>query len=393
MAVCTGITYNATDDRITIQFVSGDVKGNSFNDPYTLQDIYDTDQDNGWGVFQKYGNVYISDASLYIEGSDTYFGNTEKEVLIFQGSIDDYYTLTILTANIQLESFYMFMDPSVLYGGGRIVSNNISIKDGFFFFKKPVFLEGGSYENVKLRSNKYIGDDGANTFNHVITQATYGLYIRGDSSGSIYGNIKIINSNYGIRLDANYGLIDQIQMNNVNIVNSEKNDIWLRPKNSGNNVGFIDSNINIDSVLIIASYTGNFALNFKSTFKINIADGDGGTATLYDQFGSQVATQTLSGQWALADPVLYAKRYVETDGSSVVENTKTVYEPFKLVVKKDGYDTLEIPNITVTAGEETNVYGEMVRTEVQGENLTHELVEETIEHNITEDTLEHNISE
>jgi len=85
-------------------------------------------------------------------------------------------------------------------------------------------------------------------------------------------------------------------------------------------------------------------------------------------------------------------------GSQFVENTKTVYEPLKLVVEKSGYQTLEIPNIYCTIDgigtlSPTVVEGKMVLVEVTGENLQHFITEDVLEHVITEDKLTHEITD
>jgi hypothetical protein len=49
-----------------------------------------------------------------------------------------------------------------------------------------------------------------------------------------------------------------------------------------------------------------------------------------------------------------------------VENTKTVYEPFRLAVEKTGYQTLEIPNIYATVEENGSRKGTLSPTVVEG---------------------------
>ena len=103
MAIVQGITYNSTDNIITVQFVDGAIKGDSFNDPYTFQDIYDTDQDNGWGVFhQPYSDAYTPDVEINVQGSDTYI-KIENISITWMGSINNTVLFKIdIGANVKL---------------------------------------------------------------------------------------------------------------------------------------------------------------------------------------------------------------------------------------------------------------------------------------------------
>ena len=69
------ITYNSTDHRIEVTYEEGDTKGDSFVNPYTMEDIYQEDVANSWGYVQKLENYYYfsGGVGLLADGADTYF--------------------------------------------------------------------------------------------------------------------------------------------------------------------------------------------------------------------------------------------------------------------------------------------------------------------------------
>ena len=388
MSICSGITYDAGDDRITVDFVLEDVKGDSFSDPYTFQDIYDTDVANGWGVFKKYGNVYISDASIWIEGSDT-FVEDSNFVLSFQGDFIDSYILNISAENVKLDGcslgggFSSILDSKYFKISGNVDFNYVTFNE-----IRGIFIYKGTFNYCSIFDSIYAfmlyGGSVSNLF---ILSCTNGIRIIGYD---FLENIQIYTAAYGFFLERSF-TASGIQMGG----NAYDFRFYM---NSNEVFNLVNSIVDIDSFRILIYESCNQTLNLKSIFKVNISGGDGGIATLYDQFGNQVATQTLSGEWELADKVLYTKRYIETDGTGIVENTKTVYEPFTLTVEKPGYQTLEIPNIYATIDgigtlSPTVVEGKMVLVEVTGENLQHFITEDKLTHEITEDKLTHEITD
>jgi len=397
--ICSGITYDAGDNRITMRYSVDDGDyGASFNDPYSIiQDIYDTDQHNGWGVFQKYGNTGISNASIYIEGSDT-FVQDGGFVLIYQGDSVPSYVFQVLDgANVKIEfsneRVGIFVndtgDPRyIIFDGNYFLDGICLIKFNSVAFK----VDEGIVKNLFSNDNNLYILSSTSFENITVNKGNPGLEIRGTPSSAV--NIQFLNCDVALQFWKS-SIMENIKIRNCSAhyrpIFYKKDQIQV----------LIDSVFDIDSYeiagwgILDAVY---LELQVKSTFKINISGGDGATATLYDQFDTQIVTQVLSGEWALTDPVLYAKRYMKADGTQVVENTKTVYEPFTLTVEKSGYETLEIPNIYATIDgigtlSPTVVEGKMVLVEVTGENLQHFITEDVLEHVITEDKLTHEITD
>jgi len=187
-----------------------------------------------------------------------------------------------------------------------------------------------------------------------ISRSYQGLYLNNNFLSA--QRIKIQDCAIGV---ANVGYCS-FDMSNLQIVNCTI-DLQLKPNDSGRLVNLTDSQIDITKInKSIFAGDNDITLNLLSTFKINITNGDGGAATLYDKDGNVVATQTLSGEWEVAGKVLYYKRYYETSGGVEVEDTITEYYPFSLVVTKVGKQTLTVPGINIEPGEITHVKGEVI---------------------------------
>lgn len=78
---------------IRVLYESGDAKGNSEANPYTLDDVLAADVANGWGNVTKRGNIFTFDgASLHIYGT-TYF-TIYKEDLQFLNITESYVILS-----------------------------------------------------------------------------------------------------------------------------------------------------------------------------------------------------------------------------------------------------------------------------------------------------------
>ena len=179
---------------------------------------------------------------------------------------------------------------------------------------------------------------------------TNGLNPQGDFSsadGILIRDCKNALLLYGIDFN-----VSKLKTKNITSYN-----FYLLPLNGISNIlNFTDSELDFSSHYILTTNYGDMTCNNISTFKINITDGDGGTAKLYDQFDNLVFSETLSG--VLTKQVTFEKLYAETN-YALVEDTLTTYETFKLIVSKTGYADLEIPGITVTAGDITEIFGEM----------------------------------
>jgi len=363
--ICAGITK--AGDNVTVEYVAGDAgHGNGWGDPYRYLDIFDTAISNGWlpvpsvqiGTDFRH---YFFPWRITIQGADTYFLWQEEGVMI---ETAETYAFYVEGANFRANISAYKKPHNIITTSNQksiLFDNSVSglseIEDtgfsGLLYFRAAGDVTLTRCYSIGC-SYPYLSNNvGVSLDDLIISRGVYGLTPVNNFVSA--NRIKIQNCDYGIF--AGRGSFD---MSNLRIVNCIF-DILLRPNAAGVVVNLTDSQIDVSS-MTKNTYAGNndVTLNLKSTFKINITNGDGGTATLYDQFGNVVATQTLSGEWEVAGKVLYYKRYYEvTDGVESADEI-TEYFPFSLVVTKAGKQTLTVPGINIEAGEITHVRAGMI---------------------------------
>lgn len=376
MAVCAGITYTGTYIYVNYNAADG-TKGASYDDPFTLADVYDTAVDGGWdsGVIEKIdftgGNLYYIHRQLVVRRvapSLTYF-QFENDIMIsdgvpsssvmsssdsfIKGKIGNIFSQIISRENkpltISNENYGEFdLENFVLNIRGIIALNGrVTAKwEGEDVIKfKNVYMAGSSNPNLQ--------HEGLAFTDVTISKQAYGLIPFTNFKSNL--RTKIINCTRGILV----GYTMSITLRNL-FMDGNVIDIALIPRYLGTEGNFIDCLINTNKISI--TYVGynedcSAIAKLLSTFNINIINGDGGTSTLYNNLGEIVESTVLSGEWSFT--ALYFTAYVEYEGGETKEWTKTTYEPFTLKVVKEGYQTLEIPDITVTPGEQTDIFGKM----------------------------------
>jgi len=345
-----------TGTRITVEFQDGDPKGDSWDDPFTLDDVV-TDIAN----VTKQGNQIYIPYSLYIIDADTYFLAENMQVYFPVETQDDYYKLYVSDCHFRsqgTEGMYWYCKYNSSY-------SRISILNGFFDIKNTVFSNFRyCYFGGSANKNMIIEDSAFYKMTYLFLPYNNNvevsdIMIAGNSEFSPCADfadvegIKILNNLIGVYLYVFSGAINcELRIKNCT------NNIKFRPLYSDQIANLTNSKINVDSYNINSYGIGDITLNLISTFKINIENGDGGTAKLYDKDDNLIWTEALSGE--LEKAVTYYKHYVETDGMLVADE-KTTYEPFKLVVSKANYLDLTIPNITIEPGEETHITGKIVK--------------------------------
>jgi len=364
------ITLSGT--RITVEYQAGDPKGNSWNDPFTMTDVYDASVAGGWspGV-QKLGTTFFLPYSLYIQGSNTYFQIAgEKLEWDSEETYDDIYLFYTTSGNVRIlhnSDTYM---SSILSGLNTkrlyIVNNNVEVQNTIFDGFGRIYLYNCILTNVVLHAVKFKILNGCSVDTLFCVNDGYDNGIQPAGNFASASNITIKDVDYALLL---YAI--NFDVSNLKIINVKKNDLYIWPNyGRSNTLNFTDSQLDMSSRKVLTSNQGDMTFNNISTFKINITDGDGGVAKLYDKNDDLVFSETLSGE--LTKVVIFEKLYVETNYELVADDF-TSYEPFKLVVEKEGYADLEIPGITVTPGDITEIFGKMeyLPLEISALTFTH----------------------
>jgi len=387
MAVCSGITYDSGNNIITVEFVSGDVHGDSFNNPYTFQDIYDTDQDEGWGVFSKYGNTHISNAAIYINGVDTYFVDGAF-LLTFEGHISENY-LFISEGNTKIED--SSREPAIIKVG-VVTTDGFGTRalcDNIFYSKNIQFVDfgflymyAGTYDNIVINGANNQIRGSVIIRNIFMPKGATGLSIL--SQPDTLENINIIENNRGL------DLYKGATIEGINLKDCD-NDFRFRTGNTFD-IYLVNSRGDITSYDIQGTSTGIMTLSLQNRFQIYIENAANASATLKDQNGNEIISGTLDseGKWLLTDPVTWVQRYLETSGGELVENQLNYYEPFTLEVKKAGYQDLTIPNIysSIYDSEKDKRIGSLEDTVVEGQMAKPQYINSTIHGKITTPVIE-----
>ena len=373
MAVCAGITYNAGNNRINIHYNASDgSKGASYNNPYTLQDVYDTDIANGWGKIVQIAindyNIYNSSAELYFGGDDTYF-NAWNCGLTFNGMASGAYCMrNINSPHIKFgvekntttpQPFHLFhSDNNVFYYYIRlnyaVVEFHYSTIDGLRVHTlqgiegEPVILK-----DCLIKSYSTFDVGGDQEVENCIFITGYITYNR--NAVKFYNNYIGKDAEFYSNFLADEATVEKLTLHEDSYYRA------LLVNGMDKVLRLVDSPVaDIATVASILYPESEYTYKYITTFNAIIENASGGELTIKDKDGNVVYSETLSSD-SMAEQELTFNEfgfYSPPESGSVVE-TETVFHPFTLKVTKAGYQDLEIPGITVTAGVPTTIYGAM----------------------------------
>jgi len=364
--VCAGITYNAGTNRITVEYNAGDgAHGASFTNPYTFEDIYDTDQANGWGVTQIQNNATywkqtFIDAGLTITGIDTYFKAYREAAIVCDTAQSTNYNVLDGTANLYIEQCSLSTGAGTvlyqrIYFDSHITGSSITFKN-FCLLAGETFSVWGANSTVEdcllMNIKNHYYRYNPTISNVIIVGGNYGFTPRSEFTKA--ENITVIGCTRGIL--AGYGSFTLTGFRPIDCTH----DLWIMPDFHDRVVNLIDSYIDTSKVYF-HNLGGDIDCNtyLKTTFNAEIEDSSGGTLTIYDKDSSIVYDEVLASDNMTEQKITYRHyEYIIVGGVATTQDTN-IKEPFKLKVTKPGYRTLEIPDITVTPGQPTTIYGKM----------------------------------
>lgn len=350
--------------RITVEWQVGDPKGDSWGNPYTLDDIVAASVAGSWSpAVTKQGVQYLIPYSLYIIGTDTYFLAENSQVYLEYVAGVDTYQLYV-TGNFKSQGNYgMSWYNDYDYGHNGVNLNSSSGVEIYInnseFIRFRQFRAYGSFGNtVKIENTKFVATDliyvPCNAYVDVKNLVFYQMGLTPFADFNSAENIQFIKcSLYAVYVWNLYTL----NLTNVQSIDPTGYDLRIRPIGAGQVANFYDSKLDFSSRTILSYAIGDWTINNISTFKINIEDGDSGTANLYDKDDNLIFSEVLSGE--LEKSVTFEMLEVATIVGEVTNEELSIYEPFKLVVSKSGYMDLIIPDITVNDGEQTVIFGKL----------------------------------
>ena len=366
MAVCSGITYNATTNRITCAWVSADgTKGNSFANGYNEQDIYDTAVAGSWPIIIALHDKQLEcNAAIQGSGLSTYvnFNNVVFKISRGTSAINNY---TRFYCNLKIYAC-VFDGDGGTYAVGNAFSfspsvgatydiDTITIKNFY-----TVSISEGTFniKNLDIYECGQIIFGSASSTNVLISNCRIKGQLQPRGQGIVCERLLVEDSGVGIL----------IGYSNFKYYNTEfklcTKDINIYPVNTSIECLFVDSNINPTKIVFTSATTlyGQSITRLLSTFNAYIDNGIGAVLIIKDKDGNPVYSELLASENMTEKEIDYWRNEYKHDYGVVDYNNTYIYQPFSIVVVKEGFDTLVIPNINVTPGQPTIIRGTMVPT-------------------------------
>ena len=366
MAVCAGITYNATTHIITVAYVAADgTKGASFTNPYTFQDVYDTDVANGWGECSKQFKQFVVPPIVISGGSLTYFADSDKSIFIkriadgtgsensFEGRDYTYIRLGSSSTNKGIEIIFQYRGRFVFSGVANVLIWDITNRGSYDNNFGAAEIHEGLITDGLYNITPYSA--GGKLYKCVISGNPYPLSLRND----IYLEdcfIRNIGANTVFAFQPTSDIITTIRRTKIENTGGPVGYIYVR---SNSILNLVDCNLMGRRFLWFASGTKTLELYLKTVFKATLKNAESGQLQIKANDGTILFEETLTSDSMTSSEVVY-ERYVGEAISSVLNLTTNIYSPLRLEVIKIGYDTLVIPDIYITEGLPTTVYGEMI---------------------------------
>jgi len=363
MAICYGITKDGS--IITVEYSASDGEvGTSFDNPYTMDDVYDTAVENEWDdiVQRTYseGSFYYFPYTLALRGTDTYF--YMKGISILFDTPEDY-AIDLYESNIFIEEDVK--RPANIFSCAMKNQGNymrwynttdcsVIVQDSTFNYFYNNYIYGNViWRRVTLRGQNYnflARAAGPILEDYNCYNSFYGGLIENNFTSA--NRLNMINCTYG--LVVGYG---DFSISNLNVINCDY-DIRIVSNGYKGDMILIDGDLDISNYAAIYVNDGSANIYQKTTFNTLIEDSSGGNLTIEDNNGNVLYTELLSSD-SMTEQTIINKYLFYVGADDEVDVSLYDYTPFTVKVSKSGYQDLEISNISVTQGKPTLVYGYM----------------------------------
>lgn len=346
-----GLTYDSVENRMLLKYNSLDgTRGGTTINRYTIDDIWETVLANNWTDYVvKVGNSYFFKIPFVIEDCYVKFENITLEVhfdatdgvnknMIWNG-------IDILSINCRFASD---SETNMGYRFNHNSSTWISTGDVFYNWNEFRYTSG-NFTIINPRYTKIINfypipaiTSNVTAVNWHSIDSSYGLIPQNDFQSA--DGIIVEDCNSGILMG--YG---NVTINNFKAVNC-RNDILVYI-NQTNQLGIlIDPQVDINKVALqvgtgitLEGRSGTEIL--KSTFNIisNVVDAD---YTIIDNYGNEVNGTLVEGKSTELMPY-WTYEGSRVNGVTTFEILRD-YQPFRVIVKKNGFETVEYSDIYIT---------------------------------------------
>ena len=356
------ITYNETTKDIYLDKEAS--KGTTWAIPFRPDDLlYIPGVEKTGGTAQS---VFTMPYKIII-GADTYF-EIKDESLIFLSdtlNVGDAFMMGI-TSHLKIGgtlvgSNIMFQNRTTSTLTGEVILENVTFNKsrGLTFqsgitAKKCTFIQVGSiYIGAATNANEY--EDC--TFNNCL----YGIIPQYNMA--VNNRNKFINCGTGML--AGYNTNEDYKAYNMQFINCPT-DIAMQPRSlpaNNRKITLVDSLVDTSKIVVWGT-VANRALKIflDSTFSFRIKEGDGATIKVLDKDANEVFSGTLDVNGELNQEINYYNRYVLASGvyGQPTADVINVLEPFTVSIEKVGFQTLEIPNISITPGVSKNIVSKLL---------------------------------
>jgi len=323
------------------------ISGSTSSDQFTINDLYNEDVANGWGVILKLDENTFKVNTHLVSGAQQYWTDFEKTIILADGvTAPGRWTLGRVTTG-----------TNRTFGGCNIIIKSTWLSDCSFTFL-TAYRSSFIYKHTILPSGEDI-------------QAGIGLAGGGYSSGIMqdctvdrFRNFTLNNasciarncifSRFDNLLSASVAVFDgvkcltgsrvwQISGSSTNItgrgVYTESSAAVLVINAGGSSLTLIDS-ISDGGILVNSASTG-FKLFDKFSYNLNVTDNNGtpingASFKVYDKNNTLVADTSTDISGSISEQFI-TRRDKTVDGMN--QGSFTNYSPFTVVISKTGYET------------------------------------------------------
>jgi len=368
------ITLSGT--RITLDYEAGDTKGDSWSNPWIMDDLMAVAS----GII-KQGSYYYVPYSIYIINLSTYF-LIEDQIVEFDTDVDDLYYLNAYNTNLRI------------YG-----ANETCLIKTNYTSSKRVYLYGASIDAVHLKNVVFTGFSyflnvkNIKAENLIVHDIDFVYEAYGNGSNIDNSGYKKIGGSYGIIIDApetgDLGTFNDIVITDIAIskifyfrgnytIRNLKAygsiptyEYYLYPNNKiGAILKIIDCQIGYSTYEKNAGYgVGDTKIEMYSTFNflVNIQGGGTATVNVYDQYNNLQDTFSITSDILTQREIMF---YSHWFNAGTLEEEINQYEPFRIEVVKADHETLVVTNIIVIKGDQYEVPGKLLYLPLEVFSLT-----------------------
>jgi hypothetical protein len=354
----TSITEGGANATDLVQWKMFDIRitGGTTETPITMEDIYQEDVSNGWGVVTKAGDAYNIQRNFFIgDGStETHFKSTNEAVIV-----DGQCTINGSTTTVEF--------------GNLIDEENKEVQDGSFFKMTFYYLMKSHFQKVSIENatinaydSHFIGWGSDGYFNklYCCTVENSGQLI--NQSFSDYYRINIYNTSTA--LWPRNGTVEDINCNGVEYParfynSSAYNGVTVDLRNIvslGNTYAFIwlagsaataittvrliDCLFDSWDIRWVDATIQNATITQSYSFNIEVLDEannpiQNATVKLVDKNGDTVFSETTDSNGSIAEQIVNAYEYTRESGNNPGVTAVNTLTPFTITISKSGYKT------------------------------------------------------